>query len=168
MSITEPVQTFPPRMIDAMERPVETVWAVTDVEIDELRWAVPLLQKQWPRLTEDAISFWFRNAISDRYTKFVRTKNVVGMASYDTSVKEPWPIVRENFLRAREGYDTQEPLFIHRRFAEWAVSLGAKEYVFKLDSDRVGTTQAIREMLRKLPGVISVQPDEYYVAALRE
>ena len=168
MTDTATEQTFPPRMIEPMPVHVESVWRVTDVELDDIAWVLPALQKQWPRLDEGQCRNWFKAAIADRYTMFVRTKNVVGMAQFDANVKEPWPVVREIFIRAKEGYEPSEPLMIHRRFAEWAIGISAKEYQFKTDSDRIGNINEIKAMLRKLPKVLGIQSGTYEVATLRE
>ena len=161
-------QVFPPRMGPRVVQETPSVWRVTDVEIDEIVWAVPLLQRQWPRLTEDQCGHWFKAALNDRYTMFVRTKNCLGMAHYDSSTKEPLLVVKEDFIRGKDGYDPSEPLLIHKRFLDWATGLNAKEYQYKHDSDRVGTTGQIKEMFRKNPKVIGVEEASYQVATLRE
>lgn len=169
MSIQEPVQIFPPRMSAPIVNGKPRVWRVSDVEIDELvPWVAPLLQKRWPRLAAEDVARWFKILIGERRAMLVRTENCVGLADFDATTKEPIPVVSENFIRAREGYDPEEPLLIQLRFLEWAIDIGAAEYRFKLDSDGVGNVNKIKDTFKAHPKVIVVDTRSYSAAVLKE
>ena len=147
MTLQEPEQIFPPRMGDAPVVVAPKVWRVADVEIDELMtWVPALLQKRWPRLFPDDIARWFKCLMGERRALFIRTENIVALAEFDATTKEPWPVVTENFVRAREGYGPDEPMLIHKRFLDWAVDISAVEFRFNTDTDvpikaKVGSTR---------------------------
>jgi len=169
MSIQEPVQIFPPRMIAPAVNDRPRVWRVSDVEIEELvPWVAPLLQKRWPRLAAEDVGRWFKILLGERRALLVRTENCVGLAEFDATTKEPIPVVSENFIRGREGYDPEEPLLIHRRFLDWAVDLGAVEYRFKTDSEGVGNVNKISDALKAVPKVLAVDTRSYRAAILKE
>lgn len=167
-TMIEPERIFPPVMVKPMAQPAAKIAKVTFMDLDEIAWVLPSLQKSWPRLTEEAALTWFRDAIGGRFMLFLKTKNAVGMASFNASHKEPMNIVSEEFIRAKDGYEPAEILLMHKSFAEWAIAIGAKEYVWKTDSPNVGTPAAIRESLKEIKGVISVDQRSIQVATLKE
>lgn len=163
MTLEEPTRIFPPHMSEPATEVKPRVWRVSDVEIDEIvPWVAPLLKKRWPRLFEDDIARWFKCLIGERRALFIRTENIVALAEFDATTKEPWPVVTENFVRAREGYSPDEPMQIHKRFLDWAIDIGAVECRFNVDTNvpikaKVGSTK-----------VKSFETRGYHAAILRE
>jgi len=135
--LPEPVLHAVPRMADASPPPKgesPQVWRVTQVELDKLvTWLVPDLKRQWPRLSEEGVWMWFRAAIGDRRTLFVRTKSVVGMFHAWTDELEPWPIVIEKFVRWKQTAN-EEAVLLYQFAADWAKRIGAREMRFNEDS----------------------------------
>ena len=169
MTLEEPPRIFPPTMIEPAKETKPRVWRVADVEIDELvPWVSAALQKRWPRLAPEDVARWFKCLIGERRALLVRTENCVGLAEFDASTKEPWSIVSENFIRAREGYNPEEPLLIQHRFLEWAIDIGACEYRFKIDSEGVGSVNKIRDSLRAVKRVVAVDQRSYLACILKE
>lgn len=167
MSVTEPERIFPPRMVKPMEQVKPKVWPVAEPDLDELRWVVPELQKRWPLLTGDSALHWFKAAIGDRHSRFVRTKNAVGLANFDATIKDPSPVVTENFIRAKEGYSPGEIVWIHVAFAQWAKDIGAREYVLRTDSNGLGSTKEIDAALKSAFGLVTEQR-MFYALRLKE
>ena len=163
MTLQEPTQIFPPRMGDTPTVSAPKVWRVTDVEIEGLMaWVAPLLQKRWPRLFPDDIAQWFKCLIGERRALFIRTENIVAMAEFDHTTKEPWPVVTENFVRARDGYAPDEPMLIYKRLLDWAVDISAVELRFNVDTNvpikaKVGSAR-----------IKSFETRGYHAAILRE
>ena len=169
MTLEEPTRIFPPTMADVAKETKPRVWRVADVEIDELTpWVSAALQKRWPRLAAEDVARWFKCLIGERRALLVRTENCVGLAEFDASTKEPWPIVSENFIRAREGYNSDEPILIHHRFLEWAIAISAVEYRFKVDSEGVGNVNKIRDELKGVKQVRAMESRTYVAAILKE
>ena len=160
MSTEEPTRIFPPTMAETIKETKPRVWRVADVEIDEIMsWLPPLLQKRWPRLATEDIARWFKCLMGERRALLVRTENIVALAEFDASTKEPIPSVSENFVRAREGYAVDEPSLIQKRFLEWAKDIGAVEYRFNIDSNVAQTSK-----LTACP----VERRSYFAAILKE
>ena len=167
MSTVEPTRTFPPIMVAPVPGYQPKVWRVTDVDLDELKWLVPALQRRWPNLSQDSALNWFKSSIGDRFSNFVRTKNAVGLATFTATIKDPSPTVTEEFIRAKDGYEPHEIVSIHLTFAQWAKAINAREYVLKTDSSGLGSTKEIDAALRKEFG-LPIEQRMCFVLRLKE
>lgn len=142
--IPEPVPHVVPRMGGTIPQPAPAqMWRVTESELDKIeKWLVPELRKAWPRMHEEGIHFWFKSAIGDRRTLFIRTKNVVGMFHIVADVLEPVPVVVEKFVRERVT-SKEESALLYTAAKDWARVIGAREMKFDLDSDSAMQTHIV-------------------------
>lgn len=154
---------FPPRMIAVAEEPRPFVRRITEADLDEIAWAATALLDRWPRANT---ATWFRQLLYDGRSMFVRTDNVVALADFDRTPKEPGIVVCENFFRHNGNASGVEPIEIHKHFLEWAVSLGAVAYRFKIDSPGCGTEPKIKEMVREHGFPVSTETS--YISRLKE
>jgi hypothetical protein len=111
------------------------VWRVTLADLEDINpWLFPKLLERYPNMNEGGVLHWFRAAISDRATLFIRSDKVVGMFEVRADVLEPRPQVVERFVRMKEP-DNDEGLQLYLFAKEWAWATGVCRFDFNVDSD---------------------------------
>ncbi len=124
------------------------VWRVTESDLDTIcPWLLPALQKRWPRLHTDGISYWFKSAVGDRRTLFIRTANVVGMWHSLSDILEPEPVIVEKFVRSNDNATIEEQILLYKYVKEWSQQIRARECILGLDTD-VGMTTNVQPALQ--------------------
>ncbi len=140
-------------MVAPTKQEAPKVWALQDVDLEPvIAWLHPVLQKKWPRCMESSLRFWLKTAMNDRHTYVVCSKNVCAMVHVVMDVKEPEPRVIENFIRGNKHADEAERHMVYDHLVSWAQSIGAREFVFNIDSDmpRVQPINRAAELKRKV------------------
>ena len=144
----EPAQEFVPyvvpKTVDEHIAEVSPVWSLSLPEVDDVNeWLGERLKERWPHMNDWGLKQWLIQAMGDRGTLLIRTPATVGMFFADKNLLEPYPRVREVFVRGKEGKrtgpdspdKTPEYVALYKRAMEWAQSIKAVDFEFGLDTD---------------------------------
>lgn len=136
----EPIHNVaPPRMIQWREQAAPLVRRVTDADFDAMAgWLVPRLANDFLDADADAVFAWLRSMVHDTSAFLMRTPDMVALAEIRRTTLVPAGIVSEVFVRSRVQ-NNNEAIALYRTMRDWAISTGAKEFRFFLDSDAAMT-----------------------------
>ena len=148
------------------------VWRVTLADLEDINpWLFPRLLEKYPNMNEAGVLHWFRAAISDRSTLFIRSDKVVGMFEVHSDVLDTHPIVMERFVRKQDPEANEEGLALYLFAREWAWSAGCGLFYFNIDSDvgMSGYTKGggVEGGMMDVRRDITVRKRSIYIATLR-
>jgi len=132
--VEEPIPWKLPHMAQAAAVIAPKVWRPQLSEMDDLlSWLLPTLRKAWPDMSDDHTVADIRAAMTDPRSLLVRTSMVAGLFVAARDRRDGLKVA-EDFVRSRAP-NNDEATLLYRFAEDWAASIGARRFLFNLDSD---------------------------------